>query len=211
MAERMADFVDNAARLADRKGGELEAKIAKCERSLKALMENETVAMRTIVQTMEALRVEVRERERALKQRVAAEVESRRHLLQKQLDDLTQLRDDCENSSQVARALLKSTMDSSSGPFDSMYLVGAADTVDGHVDELSEAVDVMIASLTEVDTSVFAVFAEEDVNDVRLAIRSLGIVNRSTSPVQTFPPTSTHPPDRTTRSIYFTLTVGLFP
>ena len=220
MVDSMAESVRSSAKRVGIKGDELSACIAQLDSDLKGLLHNETNAMKDITVAMNALREEIKSRERELKQKVQAAVESRRHSLQKIIDELGQLRDDCEHSAQVARNLLKHSITEGNGRFDSMYLVGAADSVDGRIDDLCGNVDRVLKAVTKVDTDVHAIFSKEAEMDILIAIQALGGVatpslstmseedNGTTTPDTDFPTTNNNA-TKTRRKIYFSLSVRL--
>ena len=214
----MAESVRNSAKRIGRKGDELSACIAHFDSDLKALLHNEAKALKDITKSMNALREEIKDRERELKQKVQAAVEIRRHSLQKILDELGQLRDDCEHSAQVAENLLKHSITEGNGSFDSMYLVGAADSVDARVDDLCGNIDRMLKAVNKVGTNVQAIFSKDAEMDIIIAIQSLGGIATEDEEEEEekkgdkSPAFDSDPPpfnNRARRKIYFTLSVRL--
>ena len=207
----MDESVRSSATRVSHKGDELSACIAQFDRDLKALLDNEAEALKGITKSMNALREEIKNRERELKQKVQAAAEIRRHSIQKILNELQQLRDDCEHSAQVAENLLKHSITEGNGSFDSMYLVGAADSVDARVDDLCSNVDHMLKAVSKVDTNVQAIFSKDAEMDIIIAIQSLGGIATSDEEDKSPALDSDFPPcnNRTRRKIYFTLSVRL--
>jgi len=182
----MTSTVQGAVKQMRHKGSDLKSHIKKIQKGLQTLADNEATALRNISQEVGLILSELKEREKDLTKRVHLAVQSRRQELQSQLETLAVLLEDCEHSAQVAEELLRNTIphnhnqnnnnSSNSNGYESMYLVAAADAIEFRVDDLAEEVDSAVRALTEVDTLVRAVLAEEAVMDIRLSIRCLGSV-----------------------------------